>query len=58
MHDDYRMPDGRTLGEWRADARKDDCLERMVPSDLRLILMTMDGLIDRALRAEAELAAR
>lgn len=29
---------GKTLGEWRVFARRDDCLERMVPSDLRQII--------------------
>ena len=28
----------KTLDEWREFARRDDCLDRMVPSDLRLIL--------------------
>ena len=58
MHDDYKMPDSRTLGEWKEAARRDDCLERMVPSDLRVILMTIDGLVERALRAESELKAK
>ena len=29
---------GRTLKEWKEFARRDDCLDRMVPSDLREIL--------------------
>lgn len=29
---------GRTLDEWRTHARRDDCLERMVPSDLRQLI--------------------
>lgn len=29
---------GRTLAEWREFARRDDCLERMVPSDLRQLI--------------------
>lgn len=29
---------GRTLEEWRVFARRDDCLERMVPSDLRQLI--------------------
>lgn len=29
---------GRTLEEWRVFARRDDCLERMVPSDLRELI--------------------
>lgn len=29
---------GRTLDEWQAFARRDDCLERMVPSDLRQLV--------------------
>ena len=35
-----RTPDGivKTLDEWRVFARRDDCLDRMVPSDLRVIL--------------------
>ena len=32
----------KTLAEWREFARRDDCLERMVPSDLRLILMAIE----------------
>lgn len=28
----------RTLDEWAVFARRDDCLERMVPSDLRLLI--------------------
>ena len=28
----------KTLDEWQEFARRDDCLERMVPSDLRIIL--------------------
>lgn len=35
-----RTPDGivKTVEQWKAFARRDDCLARMVPSDLRLIL--------------------
>lgn len=29
---------GRTLAEWAVFARRDDCLERMVPSDLRQLI--------------------
>lgn len=29
---------GKTLGEWREFARRDDCLDRMVPSDLRQLI--------------------
>ncbi|MBO6508744.1 MAG: hypothetical protein JJ979_09755 [Roseibium sp.] len=29
---------GRTLNEWRELARRDDCFERMVPSDLRQLI--------------------
>ena len=29
---------GRTLGEWRELARRDACLDHIVPSDLRTIL--------------------
>jgi hypothetical protein len=29
---------GRTLKEWREFARRDDCLDQMVPSDLRLLV--------------------
>jgi hypothetical protein len=28
----------KTLSEWQEFARRDDCLDRMVPSDLRLIV--------------------
>lgn len=35
-----RTPDGivKTIDQWKEFARRDDCLDRMVPSDLRLIL--------------------
>lgn len=33
----------KTLSEWKEFARRDDCLERMVPSDLRLILMAIEA---------------
>lgn len=39
-----RTPDSgivKTLGQWREFARRDDCLNRMVPSDLRLILSNL-----------------
>lgn len=29
---------GKSLAEWREFARRDDCLDRMVPSDLRQLL--------------------
>lgn len=29
---------GRTVAEWREFAKRDDCLDHMVPSDLRAIL--------------------
>lgn len=29
---------GRTLAEWKEFARQDDCLNQMVPSDLRQLL--------------------
>jgi hypothetical protein len=29
---------GRTLDEWVVFARRDDCLDRMVPSDLRQLI--------------------
>lgn len=29
---------GRTITEWREFAKRDDCLDRMTPSDLRAIL--------------------
>lgn len=29
---------GRTIAEWREFAKRDDCLDQMVPSDLRAIL--------------------
>lgn len=32
---------GRTLAEWQEFARRDDCLDRMVPSDLRAILAAL-----------------
>ncbi len=35
-----RTPDGevRTVDQWKEFACRDDCLDRMVPSDLRVIL--------------------
>ena len=40
-----RTPDGivKTLEQWREFARRDDCLDRMVPSDLRVILAALAG---------------
>jgi hypothetical protein len=29
---------GKTLAEWEEFSRRDDCLDRMVPSDLRLLV--------------------
>ncbi len=38
-----RTPEGivKTLGQWREFARRDDCLDRMMPSDLRVILSNL-----------------
>lgn len=36
----------KTLSEWREYARRDDCLERMVPSDLRMILAKLADAVD------------
>lgn len=38
-----RTPEGlvETLDEWKDFARRDDCLGRMVPSDLRVILSNL-----------------
>ena len=33
---------GRTLAEWKEFARRDDCLDRMVPSDLCSILSAIE----------------
>ena len=33
-----RVIAGRSLDDWREFAKRDDCLDRMVPSDLRQIL--------------------
>ena len=35
-----RTPDGevKTVDQWKEFACRDDCLDRMVPSDLRVIL--------------------
>ena len=40
-----RTPEGvvKTVDEWKRFARRDDCLDRMVPSDLRMILSNFDG---------------
>lgn len=35
---------GRTLAEWREFARRDDCLDRMVPSDLRQLVGAIAAL--------------
>lgn len=35
---DARMVAGRSIAEWREFARHDDCLDQMVPSDLRAIV--------------------
>lgn len=29
---------GRSLDQWREFAKRDDCLDHMVPSDLRLLI--------------------
>lgn len=41
-----RTPDGivKSLDEWKEFARRDDCLRRMVPSDLRVILSNLSQL--------------
>ena len=33
----------KTLEEWKEFARRDDCLDRMVPSDLRAILSNLSS---------------
>jgi len=33
-----RIIAGKTLDQWREFACRDDCLDRMVPSELRLLL--------------------
>lgn len=33
-----RVVAGRSLDEWRDFARRDDCLDQMVPSDLRQLI--------------------
>jgi len=35
---EQRTVAGRTIAEWREFAKRDDCLDQMVPSDLRAIL--------------------
>ena len=37
-HKSVRVVAGRSLDEWREFARRDDCLYRMVPSDLRQLI--------------------
>jgi len=32
---------GKTVAEWRDFARRDDCLDRMVPSDLRQLIAAL-----------------
>ncbi|UQS95266.1 hypothetical protein Pam5_50 [Pseudanabaena phage Pam5] len=39
---------GRTILEWAQLARRDDCFERMVPSDLRQLVGLVSDLIDAA----------
>lgn len=56
-----RTPDGpvKTLSGWRQFARRDDCLARMVPSDLRRILSFVkeqDAEIERLRTLNAEMA--
>lgn len=34
----YGFIAGRSLGEWREFAKRDDCLDLMVPSDLRQLI--------------------
>ena len=36
-----RVIAGKTLDEWREFARRDDCLDQMVPSDLRLLVQAI-----------------
>ena len=36
--DHSKMIAGRSLADWKVFARRDDCLDQMVPSDLRQIL--------------------
>jgi len=43
MQEATRLPGGYSLPTWQQHARRDDCLDRMVPSDLRQFL----GLIER-----------
>jgi hypothetical protein len=35
---------GRSIEEWQEFARRDDCLDRMVPSDLRQIVAQVNRL--------------
>lgn len=37
MTKEYKIA-GRTMGEWKALARQDDCFDHLVPSDLRELL--------------------
>lgn len=39
-----RSISGRTLDEWRALARRDDCFDQMVPSDLRLLISAIPAI--------------
>lgn len=38
LSSESRTVAGRTVAEWREFAKRDDCLDQMVPSDLRAIL--------------------
>jgi hypothetical protein len=50
---------GRTLDEWQTFARRDDCLNQMVPSDLRMLIaqIRQDQSTARVLAEALERAA-
>ena len=49
---------GKTIDEWREFARRDDCLDQMVPSDLRQIIGTVEGEFDARVRADMAYRAK
>lgn len=43
----------RTLDEWKEFARRDDCLDQMIPSDLRCILSAIEAVDPATISADA-----
>ena len=49
---------GKSIAEWREFARRDDCLDQMVPSDLRQIIGTVESEFDARVRADKACRAK